>query len=132
LAREPRDHQRETTDMRKSLMLAALGGAILATWVVPASAQVRPDWCNEQSSKNDAEWTICSTRSLWDLEDNLNNSYRVAMRELPSSQQGILKSSQGDWLRETRNACGSDVPCLRDAYRSRINTLQDVASRGHF
>jgi uncharacterized protein len=118
--------------MRKSFMLAAFGGAILATWVAPASAQVRPDWCNEQNSKNDAEWTICSTRALWDLEDNLNNSYRVAMRELPPSQQGILKSSQGDWLRETRNACGSDVACLRGAYRGRINTLQDVASRGHF
>ena len=118
--------------MRKSLMLAALSGAILATWVAPASAQERPDWCSEQSRKNDAEWTICSTRSLWDLEDNLNNSYRVAMRELPPSQQSILKSSQGDWLRGTRNDCGSDVACLRQAYRSRIDTLQDVASRGHF
>ncbi|HLH88059.1 MAG TPA: lysozyme inhibitor LprI family protein [Xanthobacteraceae bacterium] len=118
--------------MRKSLILAALGGAILATSVAPASAQERPDWCNEQSRKNDAEWTICQNRSLWDLEDNLNNSYRVAMRELPPSQQGILRSSQADWLRGTRDDCGSDVACLRQAYRSRINTLQDVASRGHF
>jgi uncharacterized protein len=118
--------------MRKRLILAALGAAILATSVAPASAQVRPDWCNEQSRKNDAEWTICSNRSLWDLEDNLNNSYRIAQRELPPSQQAILKSSQNDWLRETRDNCGSDVPCLRDAYRGRINTLQDVASRGHF
>jgi uncharacterized protein len=118
--------------MRTALVLAALSGAILAVATLPASAQVRPDWCGEQSRKNDAEWTICNTRALWDLEDNLNNSYRVAMRELPPSQQGILKSSQSSWLTETRDVCGSDVACLRAAYRGRINTLQDVASRGHF
>jgi uncharacterized protein len=113
-------------------MLAALATATLVTSIAPASAQERPDWCNEASRKNDAEWTICSTRSLWDLEDQLNASYRVAMRELPPSQKQILTSSQADWLRETRNACGSDVACLRGAYRGRVNTLQDVASRGHF
>ncbi len=118
--------------MRIGFMLAGLAGAILATSITPASAQERPDWCSEQSRKNDAEWTICSTRSLWDLEDQLNASYRVAMRELPPSQHAILTSSQSDWLRETRNACGSDVACLRGAYRGRITTLQDVASRAHF
>jgi uncharacterized protein len=118
--------------MRKSLMLAAFGGAILAISTAPASAQQRPNWCNQQSSKNDAEWTVCQTRSLWGIEDELNVSYKTAMDTLPSSQRRILESSQADWLRETRNPCGSDVACLRDAYQGRVNTLDDIVNRGHF
>jgi uncharacterized protein len=118
--------------MRKSLMLAALGGAILAASVAPASAQERPDWCSEQSRKNDAEWTVCQTRSLWGLEEVLNSSYQAARDALPPSQQRLLMSGQANWLRETRNPCGKDVACLRDAYDRRTSTLQDIARSGHF
>ena len=118
--------------MRKGLMLIALGGAILATSVAPASAQERPDWCDSQRRQNDTEATICDNRSLWDLEGSLNIAYRKAMRELSRSDQGDLKESQQDWLSGTRNACGSDVGCLRGAYRSRVDELQNIARRGHF
>jgi uncharacterized protein len=119
--------------MRTGLMLAALGGAILATAIAPAWAQdTPPPWCSAGGSKNDAERTICRTRSLWYLDDTLNMSYAFAMDRLPPSQKRILVSSQADWLRETRNPCGSDVRCLTDAYQTRMNTLDDINNRGHF
>jgi uncharacterized protein len=51
---------------------------------------------------------------------------------LPPSQQRLLMSGQANWLRETRNPCGKDVACLRDAYDRRTSTLQDIARSGHF
>ena len=119
--------------MRTQMMLAALGGAIFATAIAPAWAQESPPpWCSEGGSKNDAERTICRTRSLWHLDDTLNMSYAFAMDRLPPSQKRILVSSQADWLRETRNPCGSDVGCLTEAYQNRMNTLDDINNRGHF
>jgi uncharacterized protein len=105
-----------------SLLLASVGGA--------AALGNHPDWCDEQGSKNAAERTICSTRELWVLDDNLNVAFAEAERHI-GSQKHELVSSQANWLKETRNSCGANVGCLTRVYESRISTLHDIARRGH-
>jgi uncharacterized protein len=119
--------------MRRSLVLAMLGEAVLVTSMLPAFAQeTPPPWCGQGGRKNAAELTVCRTRSLWHVDDTLNLSYAFAMDRLSPAQKRILESSQADWLRETRNPCGSDVRCLHKAYQARMNTLDDINNRGHF
>lgn len=80
-----------------------------------------PEWCDEQGSKNAAERTICATRSLWVLDDNLNVAYEEALQR---GNQAQLQSSQRDWIRVSRNGCGADVACLTAVYNRRIHVLE--------
>jgi uncharacterized protein len=112
------------------LKLFLATGALLVGSIGAASALGNhPDWCDEQSSKNGAERTICATKSLWILDDELNNAYQTAEGSI-GGQKSQLVSSQRNWLSVTRNGCGASVGCLTSAYRSRIRTLEDIASRG--
>jgi uncharacterized protein len=124
--------QREDIMVRSGFVLASTVGAMMAVLVGTASAQSsQPPWCSEGGSKNAAERTICATRSLWNLDDTLNLSYAFAKDRLPAAEKRILESSQLNWLRGTRDACGSDVGCLAEAMRSRSATLDDINNRGH-
>ena len=115
--------------MRRGIIFAPLAGALLMASTAVASAQA-PDWCRSQGGKNAAERTICATRSLWSLDEQLNVAYGNAEDRLGSQRQQ-LQSSQANWLRGTRNACGASVNCLSRAYRNRIATLEDIRKRGH-
>ena len=118
--------------VRSGFVLASTVGAMVAVSLGAASAQsTRPPWCSEGGSKNPSERTICATQALWNLDDTLNLSYAFALDRLPASQKEILKSSQANWLRETRNACATDVACLAREMRSRMSTLDDINNRGH-
>ena len=118
--------------VRSGLVLASTVGAMMAVAVGAASAQsTAPPWCSEGGSKNPAERTICRTEALWNLDDTLNLSYAFAHDRLPAAQKKILESSQANWLRETRNACATDVACLAREMRARMSTLDDINNRGH-
>jgi uncharacterized protein len=88
-----------------------------------------PDWCDEQGSKNAAEAAICRTRSLWVLDDNLNVAYQEALAAV-GGQRGQLQGGQREWVRVTRNGCGSDIACLTAVYNRRISVLDGITRRG--
>jgi len=116
--------------MRYGLALASVAGAMLFGSVGGAFALGNhPEWCDEQGSKNAAERTICATRSLWLLDDVLNNAYQEAEKKIGGQRQQLV-SSQVNWLKVTRNGCGANVGCLTNVYNSRISTLEDIARRG--
>src|SRR5262245_15879280 len=119
--------------IRRSFTLIALGAALAAAAGGSASAQGSgqpPNWCGNQVSKNAAERTICATQSLWYLDDTLNLSYAFAKSRLSAAQQRTLEASQVNWLHGTRDACGSNAGCLARVMQSRMDTLDDINTRG--
>src|SRR5215470_14206060 len=114
---------------RSALILACVIGALTAMSSGAALAQSAPPWCNTRARLNPAERTICYTRSLWNLDDTLNLSYTFARERLSGGQRGQLEASQANWLRETRDACETDVRCLAREIQHRINTLDDINNR---
>jgi uncharacterized protein len=113
----------------KSLLFVAT--ITCATASAPeARAQGRPAWCGSQASMNLAERTICETRSLWDLDDQLNIIYRGALHSV-GAERARLQRSQQDWVRVTRNGCNGDDICLTDVYERRIDVVRRIDNRGH-
>jgi uncharacterized protein len=111
-----------------SLAAATVGLSLLAS-VGQAQAQGRPHWCNSQGGLNMAERTICATRSLWDLDYQLNIIYQSALNSVGSERSRLVRS-QEDWVRVTRNGCNEDDTCLTDVYERRIAILRSIDNRG--
>ena len=66
------------------------------------------------------EKAICSDIALARLDRALAADYR---RALDFAEDGMaIKSAQHAWLK-TRDACGGDIGCLKDAYEARIKAL---------
>jgi len=91
-----------------------------------------PPWCELVKNKNAAENAICTTASLADLDNIMNLTYAFAVDPLPAAQKPILKASQADWLKQTRNGCGADHACLARVMKIRTATLDDIHARMHF
>lgn len=78
------------------------------------NADARP-WCSSKNL-NTTERTICNNSELRDLDAQLEKVYGRA--KAYRQDYGQL-----NWLKNHRNACGSDVYCIADEYRSRIALL---------
>ena len=106
---------------------ASLAVVVLAVsiWgVVRHVSPQQPSWCRTQTSYTAAEEVICKSRALWPLEAELNQAYNAAAaRQINISE---LAKSQGSWLHEVRNSCGSDQTCLKGVYQSRIEALRQM------
>jgi uncharacterized protein YecT (DUF1311 family) len=100
-----------------------------------AAPATRPAWCASSANLNAAEATVCATPQLWQVDNQLGQTYREAMFEFEGierkfgvqGQAAKLKAQQADWLRVVRNGCQTDAACLDAAYRRRI---EEVAPRG--
>ena len=115
--------------IRSAVVLALAVSALSLGPGVSAWAQNHPSWCDEQASLNAAERAVCGSRSLWLLDDVLNNAYQSASRAV-GGQRAELVQSQRDWVRVARNGCGPDIQCLTAVYERRIEVLEAIARRG--
>ncbi|WP_281984413.1 hypothetical protein [Thalassorhabdomicrobium marinisediminis] len=88
--------------------IAALRGAR------PVRSDLRP-WC-DGARLNPTEQTICRTETLADLDAALQAIYGAA-------QARDADGAQLRWLRDDRDACGTDTFCIGDAYLRRIMAL---------
>ena len=111
--------------IKRGLVLALTAGALLLGAAAPTWAQSRPSWCGEQGNLNPAERTVCTNRTLWALDANLNTAYQTALRKA-GRQRAQLVQDQARWLRGKRNGCGANAPCLMGVYSDRIVTLGDL------
>ncbi len=73
-------------------------------------------WCNS-SRLNRTEQTICNSISLRQLDTELAQVYGNAKAEKQDYDQL-------SWLKNSRNACDTNVICLKREYRSRIRILK--------
>lgn len=85
--------------------------ALVLLWPAAAPAQ---DWCNA-SPLSRTEQAICNDPILGDLDAELNRVYLASDRD---------RAAQDRWLAQ-RDRCGSDIFCIEDLYRDRIDRLRD-------
>lgn len=69
------------------------------------------------------EQAICADSGLSARDRKLSESYYRLADMLPQAERFALRDQQRDWIRR-RNACGSLVPCIAQAYDQRLAQLQ--------
>jgi hypothetical protein len=99
-------------------------------YVPPAPAPTPPperpqlnDWCPDATTLS--ERTICGNSILKGLDTDLRIRYRDIRASLPRDRRGHFAGEQKDWDIHVRDACGSNVGCLRQAYHDRIGELNN-------
>jgi uncharacterized protein len=75
-----------------------------------------------------AEQTICGDANLSRLDEQTAGMYFLIVGSgAPQATVNLVKSSQSKFIAQ-RNACGTDVDCLVDAYTSQIMFLKNEKS----
>ena len=69
------------------------------------------------------ERAICANAGLSARDRKLSETYYRLADTLPQAERFALRDQQRDWIRR-RNACGSLVPCIAQAYDQRLAQLQ--------
>lgn len=72
---------------------------------------------------NETEKTICSTPALSGTDSIANRRYTITIDN--SVAKGSLMREQREWLAQ-RNACGTDVDCIKSEYQQQIRYLEMV------
>ncbi|MGI9571434.1 MAG: lysozyme inhibitor LprI family protein [Desulfobulbia bacterium] len=87
-----------------------------------ASAYASPSFdCAKASTK--VEKIICDSADLSELDSELAEAYKIALRDSPwSSANKRIRQDQKDWL-ASRNLCETGA-CLGDLYQQRIDILR--------
>ncbi|MGR3436330.1 MAG: hypothetical protein ACU0CO_15805 [Shimia sp.] len=97
----------------RSAVLAAFLCALPLAAALPGAASAQA-WC-AADRLNATEATICAWPRLGALDADLAAAYRAS--DAPGK-----RAAQTAWLRD-RDGCGRDVPCIADAYETRIAAL---------
>jgi uncharacterized protein len=107
-----------------------LAGWALCAGLAVTASQARAASFDCAKAVTPAERTICSSRSLSDLDVEMATLWTVA-RLLPMAMgsRGAQMDEQMDWTAR-RNACRDDSLCLADAYRVRVKQLRDEITAG--
>ncbi|HEY0220332.1 MAG TPA: hypothetical protein VGC26_11305 [Afipia sp.] len=107
--------------------------AVLATMSPAKAAGYAPLDCGKAASQS--EKTICSNYELGQLEARAATLFEITTSLVAMGQRGAIQDGQRAFIGK-REACGSDVACIRNVYGTRIKQLEAVtsgiASRGPF
>lgn len=90
---------------------------LIAIQPMPQARGPRPSWCANAGTAT--ELSICNDDLLSQYDVQMGEVYKKLRKNLRGSARNELISRQRQWLKY-RNACGSHVSCLRDAYLSRL------------
>ncbi len=89
--------------------------------------------CGRASSP--AEKTICSDYELGQMEARAATLFKITTSLVAMGQRGDIQDGQRAFISQ-REACRTDVACIKNIYRTRIKQLEAVmagiASRGPF
>lgn len=83
---------------------------------------ISPAWAASfdcRKATTDVEKIICAREELSQLDDQLANTYKNALKAV--AEPAVLKADQREWL-EKRNRC-TGMSCLYDAYVQRVTQL---------
>lgn len=90
----------------------------VAVMVAPGIAGGASFNCSKAGTR--VEKTICASKTLSNLDDQLDKAYDSAI--LLGENPDAVKSQQKEWLRNVRDKC-QDEACLKGAYESRLAQL---------
>jgi uncharacterized protein len=103
-------------DMTPLLRVSA--ACLLLTLASPLPLTAMPN-CSQ--ARSNVEKLLCTSTELVQLDDAMAKAFREAF--VRTDDKGSLLESQRDWINQERDAC-NDVPCLREAYRNRMEALE--------
>lgn len=116
--------------VRLSLILAAI---VIGFTTPAAAASYAPLECVKASSQ--ADKTICASYELGQLEARVATLFEITTSLVAMGQRGDIQDAQRAFISQ-REACGTDVSCIRTIYGTRIKQLEAVvagiSSRGPF
>ena len=107
--------------MRQLLTIAAV--ALLA--LAPATANPSFDCAKATSA---AEKTVCEVPDLQWSDRQLARFYKMALKDSGSNRMGVTQSQRAFLAR--RDACGTDVECLDNAYKAQFKALSGSVKVG--
>jgi len=117
----------------RAWMIAAILPLALCAPGLAFATNYAPLACSK--AKSPAELTICRTYSLGQAEARMATLFGIATSLVAMGQRCDIRDRQGEWIK-SRDASGSDVACLANAYEARIGELnkviEDIASRGPY
>ena len=100
---------------------------------VAGAAEYAPLNCAKADAQ--AQKIICSDYGLGQQEARMATLYALATSLVAMGQRGNIQDEQRAFLKE-RDACGSNIDCIRNVYGSRIRQLNavmaDIIKRGPF
>ncbi|MGZ5050953.1 MAG: lysozyme inhibitor LprI family protein [Methylobacter sp.] len=99
-----------------------VGAVILSCLILVAPAQSASFDCVKATTK--VENLICTSAELSNLDDDLNSTYKNALRD--EKQADSIQQAQKQWMKE-RNRC-SDAVCVKHVYELRIQALSSIAA----
>jgi len=103
--------------MKPSLLICALGMFLLTG--APRAMAASFD-CNKATSAT--EMLICKDAQTSALDDQLQQTYKTALRVVAPSSRRALIEEQRHWITYIRNVC-QDKACLQQAYTARVGVL---------
>lgn len=108
--------------------MGVLGLWLFATAACLAACEVNAASFDCRSAMLPAEKTICANANLSSLDERTAGMYFIIVGSgAPADQVGQVKDSQRKFVAR-RNACGTNVDCLVDAYTTQMMFLRNVKS----
>ena len=96
----------------------------------PVPVAMSPPSFDCRTARNADEQAICGNAALAALDRTLSSLYYGLADRLPADARVALRREEGDWLGR-RRACADAVPCIAQAYNTRIAELQQRGSGGY-
>ncbi|MGX1196718.1 lysozyme inhibitor LprI family protein [Parvibaculum sp. MBR-TMA-1.3b-4.2] len=108
--------------IRQLLLSAFLLTCVMGA--MPSTASAASFDCARAAAPD--ETTVCRTPDLSALDSEMGALW-FAYKQMPLGTMGVLNARREDAqaFLQTRKICGSNVDCLRSAYRARIAVLKD-------
>ena len=110
-----------------------LAGTIIGMAALPSAGDAASFNCAKATLPD--EIAVCANPDLNDADVEMATRYSMLLQLMAMGSAGAMRDGQKAWL-AWRKACGSDVACLRNAYRVRIgafkSAFQRVVARGPF
>jgi uncharacterized protein len=101
-------------------MKSIFGACLIACAFAPFSAEAQSFPCSRARTAD--EIAICQNSGLAALDIRLHNTYERVRSRLSGRARQVLADEELGWL-NSRRRCGSDVGCIEDSYRQRIQEL---------
>ena len=117
--------------------MKVLSGLCAAAAVSVATAACGAEYAPIDCAKANAPalHAVCKSYALGQAEARMATLFSIATSLVAMGQRGDLMDTQRQWLM-TRDACRSDIACLANTYKLRIQQLNavmtEIASHGPF
>lgn len=98
--------------------------ALALSAALPAPGRAASFDCGKSDLAAD-EKAICDDRALNDADVKMVTTFDLLSGLLAMGARGAMQDGQITWLK-ARQACNSDVECLKSAYATRLKQLDEI------